>query len=166
MFEDNYKKAFDNIKPNDSVKESILEKIEAAEGKQEKKYPATVWRMGTAVALAAAIALSIIFIPKNSVKVKAESLTAADSYNEIYKIFADQTRLRILDALLNKPMCVNEISEVLDVSQSAISHQLKNLRTSNLVKAEKEGKNVIYSISDNHIKIILKYGLEHIAEVL
>ena len=86
--------------------------------------------------------------------------------SEFYKIFADQTRLRILDALLNKSMCVNEISEVLDVSQSAISHQLKNLRTSNLVKAEKEGKNVIYSISDNHIKIILKYGLEHIAEVL
>lgn len=86
--------------------------------------------------------------------------------SEFYKIFADQTRLRILDALLNKPMCVNEISEVLDVSQSAISHQLKNLRTSNLVKAEKEGKNVIYSISDDHIKIILKYGLEHIAEVL
>lgn len=86
--------------------------------------------------------------------------------SEFYKIFADQTRLRILDALLNKSMCVNEISEVLDVSQSAISHQLKNLRTSNLVKAEKEGKNVIYSISDDHIKIILKYGLEHIAEVL
>ena len=85
--------------------------------------------------------------------------------SEFYKIFADQTRLRILDALLNKPMCVNEISEVLDISQSAISHQLKNLRTSNLVKTDKEGKNVIYSISDEHIKIILKYGLEHIAEV-
>ena len=86
--------------------------------------------------------------------------------SEFYKIFADQTRLRILDALQNKPMCVNEISEVLDISQSAISHQLKNLRTSNLVKADKDGKNVIYSISDNHIKVILDYGLEHIAEVL
>lgn len=86
--------------------------------------------------------------------------------SEFYKIFADQTRLRILDALQNKPMCVNEISEVLDISQSAISHQLKNLRTSNLVKADKEGKNVIYSISDEHIKVILNYGLEHIAEVL
>lgn len=92
MFEDNYKKAFDNIKPHSSVKESILKKLEAEEEKQEKKNPATIWRIGTAVALAAAIALTVIFIPKNSVKVKAESLTAANSYNEIYKIFEAQKK--------------------------------------------------------------------------
>lgn len=86
--------------------------------------------------------------------------------SEFYKIFGDQTRLRILDALLNKPLCVNEISEILDMSQSAISHQLRNLRSSNLVKTDKVGKNVYYSISDEHIKIILKYGLEHISEVI
>lgn len=86
--------------------------------------------------------------------------------SEFYKIFGDQTRLRILDVLLNKPLCVNEISEILDISQSAISHQLKNLRSSNLVKTEKVGKNVYYSIADDHIKIILKYGLEHISEVM
>ena len=86
--------------------------------------------------------------------------------SEFYKIFGDQTRLRILDALLIKPLCVNEISELLDMTQSAISHQLKNLRTSNLVKTEKIGNNVYYSISDEHIKIILKYGLEHISEVM
>ena len=86
--------------------------------------------------------------------------------SEFYKIFADETRLRILDVLLNKPLCVNEISEILDMTQSAISHQLKNLRASNLVKTEKIGKNVYYSISDDHIKIILGYGLEHIKEVI
>lgn len=86
--------------------------------------------------------------------------------SEFYKIFGDQTRLRILDILSNKPLCVNEISELLDMTQSAISHQLKNLRASNLVKTEKIGKNVYYSISDEHIKIILKYGLEHISEVM
>lgn len=86
--------------------------------------------------------------------------------SEFYKIFGDQTRLRILDVLTNKPLCVNEISEILDISQSAISHQLKNLRSSNLVKTDKVGKNVYYSIADDHIKIILKYGLEHISEVL
>ena len=86
--------------------------------------------------------------------------------SEFYKIFGGQTRLRILDALLNKPLCVSEISELLDMTQSAISHQLKNLRASNLVKTEKIGKNVYYSISDEHIKIILKYGLEHISEVM
>ena len=86
--------------------------------------------------------------------------------SEFYKIFGDQTRLRILDALLNKPLCVSEISELLDMTQSAISHQLKNIRASNLVKTEKIGKNVYYSISYEHIKIILKYGLEHISEVM
>lgn len=86
--------------------------------------------------------------------------------SEFYKIFADETRLRILDVLLNKPLFVNEISEILDMTQSAISHQLKNLRASNLVKTEKIGKNVYYSISDDHIKIILSYGLEHIKEVI
>ena len=86
--------------------------------------------------------------------------------SEFYKIFADETRLRILDVLLNKPLCVNEISEILDMTQSAISHQLKNLRASNLVKTEKIRKNVYYSISDDHIKIILSYGLEHIKEVI
>ena len=86
--------------------------------------------------------------------------------SEFYKIFGDETRLRILDVLLNKPLCVNEKSEALDVSQSAISHQLKNLRSSNLVKTEKIGKNVYYAISDEHIKVILKYGLEHISEVM
>ena len=86
--------------------------------------------------------------------------------SEFYKIFGDPTRLRVLDVLINKPMCVSEISETLDISQSAISHQLKHLRASNLVKTEKIGKNVYYSISDNHIEIILKYGIEHISEVM
>ncbi|MCI8778307.1 MAG: winged helix-turn-helix transcriptional regulator [Bacilli bacterium] len=84
--------------------------------------------------------------------------------SEFFKIFGDATRLRILDVLLNGEKCVNEISETLNVSQSAISHQLKNLRTSNLVKTKKLGKIVKYSIADNHIKIILEYGLEHIME--
>ena len=85
---------------------------------------------------------------------------------EFFKIFADETRLRILDVLLNGPMCVNEISERLNISQSAASHQLKNLRSSNVVKPEKKGQSVFYSISDDHIKIIMKYGLEHIKEEL
>ena len=108
MFEDNYKKAIDNIKPNSSVKESILQKIESAEEKQEKKNPATIWRIGTAVALAAAIALTVIFIPKNSVKVKAESLTAADSYNEIYKIFEAQKQSALSQWLENFDVVIED----------------------------------------------------------
>ena len=86
--------------------------------------------------------------------------------SEFFKIFADPTRLRILEVLINKPLCVNDISEKLNITQSAISHQLKYLRTSNLVKTEKVGKNVFYNISDNHIKIILEYGIEHLKEVI
>lgn len=87
-----------------------------------------------------------------------------EGLSQFYKLFGDTTRLRILDLLLVKDMCVNDISETLDVSQSAISHQLKNLRSSNLVKANKQGQTVYYSIADDHIKIILRYGLEHIKE--
>lgn len=84
--------------------------------------------------------------------------------SEFFKIFSDETRLRILDVLLNGEKCVNEIAEKIDVSASAVSHQLKNLRMANLVKAEKSGQTVKYSIVDEHIEIILRYGLEHIAE--
>ena len=63
-------------------------------------------------------------------------------------------------------MNVTEIANLLNKSQSSISHQLKNLRSSNLVRTEKVGQSVIYSISDEHIKIIMKYGIEHISEVI
>ena len=86
--------------------------------------------------------------------------------SEFFKIFGDTTRLRILDVLLNKDMNVTEIANLLNKSQSSISHQLKNLRASNLVRTEKVGQSVIYSISDEHIKIIMKYGIEHISEVI
>ena len=84
--------------------------------------------------------------------------------SEFYKIFGDETRLRILDVLLNKPLCVNEISEALDVSQSAISHQLKTLKQAKLVKYRREGKTRYYSLDDDHVYTIFNQGLEHISE--
>lgn len=83
---------------------------------------------------------------------------------EFFKIFADETRLRILDLLVSGEKSVNEISRKLNVSQSAVSHQLKTLRGSNLVKTNKVGQMVNYSITDEHIEIILKYGIEHLKE--
>ena len=83
---------------------------------------------------------------------------------EFFKIFGDETRLRILDLLVFGEKSVNEIARKLDVSQSAVSHQLKTLRGSNLVKANKVGQTVNYSITDEHIEIILKYGIEHLKE--
>ena len=84
--------------------------------------------------------------------------------SEFFKIFGDTTRLRILDLLLTGEKCVKDISFALDVSQSAVSHQLKTLRSSNLVKTTKVGQTVNYRIADEHIKIILTYGIEHIKE--
>lgn len=83
---------------------------------------------------------------------------------DFFKIFADPTRIRILELLTGGKRNVTEISELLKVSQSAVSHQLKLLRLFNVVTTEKVGKTVIYQLADNHIEIILKYGLEHIKE--
>lgn len=84
--------------------------------------------------------------------------------SEFYKVFGDITRLKILELLLKKEKMVNEIAEELEISQSAISHQLRLLRNLNLVKTKKIGQSVLYSISDNHVKVILEYGIEHIKE--
>lgn len=84
--------------------------------------------------------------------------------SEFYKVFGDTTRLKILEVLLKKEMSVTDISDQLNISQSAISHQLRMLRNLNLVKTKKIGQSVLYSISDNHVKVILEYGIEHIKE--
>ncbi len=70
----------------------------------------------------------------------------------LFKIFADQSRLNIIALLIEKEYCVQDISETLNMSQSSVSHQLKRLRTSNIVKAKRQGKHMIYSLKDTHIK--------------
>lgn len=83
---------------------------------------------------------------------------------EFFKLFGDPTRVKILKALLISEMCVCDLSVLLGSSQSAISHQLRILRQSDLVKYRKEGKVVFYSLKDNHIKTIIDMGQEHINE--
>lgn len=83
---------------------------------------------------------------------------------ELYKVFGDSTRIKILFALYEGEMCVCGIAELLGMTQSAISHQLRVLKTAKLVKFRKDGKTVYYSLSDDHIFKILGQGLEHIAE--
>lgn len=84
--------------------------------------------------------------------------------SELFKVLGDHTRIRILHALLQSELCVCDLSDILDMTQSAISHQLRVLRTSKVVKYRKEGKNVYYSLDDEHIFSILKIGMEHINE--
>lgn len=83
---------------------------------------------------------------------------------EFYKVFADSTRIKILYVLLKSEMCVCDISQLLNVSQSAVSHQLRMLKQMKLVKFRREGKAIFYSLSDHHIELILSQGLEHITE--
>ena len=82
----------------------------------------------------------------------------------LYKMFADNTRLKILWALSCERMCVCDLAGLLDMTKSAISHQLKSLRLTNLVKCDKKGRVVYYSLADEHVKDIFEKGFEHISE--
>jgi ArsR family transcriptional regulator len=83
---------------------------------------------------------------------------------ELFKIFGDSTRIKILFSLLGRELSVGEISEILGMTQSAISHQLRILKANSLVKFRREGKSLIYALSDDHVSKILNMGLEHIEE--
>ena len=83
---------------------------------------------------------------------------------ELFKIFGDSTRVKILYALLEAELCVCDIAKLMDVSQSAVSHQLRVLKGSKLVKFRREGKTLYYSLADEHIFRILSQGMEHILE--
>ena len=81
---------------------------------------------------------------------------------ELFKGFADPTRVHILCLLLTQEeMCVTDIAQKVDISQSAISHQLRLLKQMHLIKFRREGKNILYSLADDHVKTILEMGLEH-----
>ena len=83
---------------------------------------------------------------------------------EIFKVFGDSTRIKILYVLFEQEMCVCDIAQLLNMTQSAISHQLKILKQSRLVKNRREGKAVFYSLADGHVRSIINQGLEHIEE--
>jgi ArsR family transcriptional regulator len=84
--------------------------------------------------------------------------------SELYKVFGDSTRIRILYVLFESEMCVADIAQLLGMSTSAISHQLRILKASRLVKFRREGKVVFYSLADDHVRTIIDQGLDHISE--
>ena len=83
---------------------------------------------------------------------------------DLFKVFGDPTRIRILYALSAQELCVCDIASVLDMIQSAISHQLRILKQMKLVKFRREGKTVYYSLADSHVETILNQGLDHVLE--
>ena len=83
---------------------------------------------------------------------------------EVFKVFGDSTRIRILYRLFSGEYGVNELAESLNLTQSAVSHQLKLLKQARLVRARREGKSMIYALADEHVRTMMGQGLEHISE--
>ena len=83
---------------------------------------------------------------------------------ELFKVFGDSTRIRILYALFEADVCVCDIAEALSMTQSAISHQLRILKQAKLVNSRRDGKQVIYSLADDHVRTIIGMGMEHLCE--
>ena len=83
---------------------------------------------------------------------------------DLFKVFSDTTRIKILYALMGRELCVADIAEATETSQSAVSHQLRTLKQARLVKFQRDGKNVIYALSDYHVYTMLAQGMTHICE--
>lgn len=98
---------------------------------------------------------------QNNIIPKEETL---QDLANLFKVFGDPTRIRILYALSAQELCVCDIAEILQMTQSAISHQLRTLKQMHLVKFRREGKTVLYSLADNHVYTILSQGIEHVEE--
>ncbi|MCR5636649.1 MAG: metalloregulator ArsR/SmtB family transcription factor [Clostridiales bacterium] len=100
----------------------------------------------------------------NAIKQEMPDINTLFSLAELYKVFGDTTRIRIMCALFNRELCVFDIAEIIEMGQSAVSHQLRILRSAHLVKVRKDGKQSYYSLDDDHVKEIFHLGLEHITE--
>ena len=100
-------------------------------------------------------------------KIKSELMEDEKIFDlaELFKVFGDSTRMKIINALMMDELCVCDIAEITNSTPSAISHQLRVLKQAKLVKYRKEGKSVIYSLDDDHVREIFEKGREHIEEV-
>ena len=83
---------------------------------------------------------------------------------ELFKVFGDSTRIRILFVLFESEVCVCDLAETLNMTQSAVSHQLRILKQAKLIKNRREGKSIFYSLADGHVRTIISQGIEHIEE--
>ncbi len=104
-------------------------------------------------------------IHEEDVKVAKDNMLNDNTINELtefFKVFGDATRIKILHALFQTEMCVCDIAAVLEMNQSAISHQLRVLKSARLVKFRREGKVIYYSLDDNHVIDVLQQGLAHV----
>ena len=102
----------------------------------------------------------------NIVREKMPVETELYDLAELFKVFGDSTRIRILFVLFETEVCVCDLAQALNMTQSAISHQLKILKQNKLVKSRRDGKSIFYSLADDHVRTIIAQGREHIEEDL
>lgn len=100
----------------------------------------------------------------NKVKLEEPNNEEIENLSNMFKLFADNTRLRIICSILNTELCVCDLCELLELNQSTVSHQLQILRNAKLVKYRREGKQIYYSLQDEHIEQIISTSLAHILE--
>lgn len=103
-------------------------------------------------------------VPIQAVKDSFPPAKTLEELAELFRVFGDYTRIRILFALFEHEICVCHLAELLDMSVSAVSHQLRTLKTAGLVKYRRDGKTCFYSLLDDHVKTIIAQGLDHITE--
>ncbi|MEE9904579.1 ArsR/SmtB family transcription factor [Chlorobium sp.] len=100
-----------------------------------------------------------------SVRTQMLGTVPSEELAQLFKVLGDNTRIRILDALYLSELCVCDITALLGMNQSAVSHQLRVLRDARIVKSRKQGKNVLYSLDDEHISGLVRMGSEHVREL-
>ena len=114
-----------------------------------------------------ALVCEVLRVHEDKVKAVKEHMVDEEKIYDLadlFKVFGDSTRIKILVSLIDGELCVCDIASLLNMTHSAISHQLKVLKQSNLVKSKKQGKEVFYSLKDKHVITILQQGIEHIGE--
>ncbi len=99
-------------------------------------------------------------------KVRETMPSEVELYNlsDLFRIFADSSRIKVLYSLMDGELCVNDIAQILNLSQSSVSHQLRVLKDAKLVKFRREGKIIFYSLDDEHVQQILSMGMEHLSD--
>ncbi len=104
--------------------------------------------------------------PEVPLRISERLPSEEEMYNlaELFKLFGDSTRIRILCALMERELCVCQIADTLKMTQSAISHQLRVLKQGSLVKFRREGKTIFYSLRDDHVRTIISQGIDHVEE--
>ena len=112
-------------------------------------------------------AADFLSVPRDTVCRVRESIPEAETLTdmaELFKLFGDPTRLKILISLSQHELCVYDLAALIGMSQSAVSHQLRLLKQGRLVKSRREGKSIFYSLADDHVHTMLAQGMEHISE--